>query len=92
MAGSGVILHNIWFLSALILGIVVLAKVIAKKTATVDVLWLIILGSIFSNIGILPSHNVVLEYIGEWGIVFIMFALGFDEEIEHFKKNKSLYT
>ena len=80
------ILHNIWFLSAVILGIVVTAKVLSKKTSTVDVLWLIVLGAIFSNIGILPSHNEVLEYIGEWGIVFVMFALGFDEDIEHFKE------
>ena len=80
------ILHNIWFLSAVILGIVVTAKVLSKKTSTVDVLWLIVLGAFFSNIGILPTHNEVLEYIGEWGIVFVMFALGFDENIEHFKE------
>jgi len=86
MVDLGEMLHNIWFLSAVILGIVVLAKIISKKTATVDVLWLIILGSIFSNLGILPYSNEILEYIGEWGIVFIMFALGFDEDIEHFKR------
>ncbi len=72
------IMHNVWFLSAIILGIVVASKVLSKKTSSVDVLWLIVLGSLFSNIGILPSHHEVLEYIGEWGIVFVMFALGFD--------------
>ena len=81
----GELLHNIWFLSAVILGIVVLAKIFADKTRTVDVLWLIVLGAIFANLGILPSHNEVLEYIGEWGIVFVMFALGFDEDLDHFK-------
>ena len=79
------ILNNIWFLSAVILGVVVLSKFIAKRTATVDVLWLIIFGAFFANIGFLPSHHEVLEYIGEWGIVFVMFALGFDEDIDHFK-------
>ncbi len=77
--------NNIWLISSIILAIVILAKYVAKKTATVDVLWLIIFGALFVNIGILPHHNEVLEYIGEWGIVFIMFALGFEEDLEHFK-------
>ncbi len=81
----GNLLHNVWYLSALILGIVVLAEIFSDKTRTVDVLWLIILGALFANLGIIPSHNEVLEYIGEWGIVFVMFALGFDEDLEHFK-------
>ena len=85
MMDLGVLLHNVWYLSAVILGIVVVAKILSHKTRTVDVLWLIILGALFSNLGILPSHNEVLEYIGEWGIVFVMFALGFDEDLEHFK-------
>ena len=49
-------------------------------------LWLIILGALFGSLGIIPEHHEVLEYIGEWGIVFIMFALGFDEDLEHFRK------
>ena len=78
--------HNIWLISTFILAIVILSKFVAKKTATVDVLWLIIFGAIFANIGIIPEHHEILEYIGEWGIVFIMFALGFDEDLEHFKQ------
>jgi len=78
--------HNIWLISSFILGIVILAKTIAKKTATVDVLWLIIFGALFANLGLIPKHHEVLEYIGEWGIVFIMFALGFDEDLDHFKE------
>jgi Kef-type K+ transport system membrane component KefB len=65
---------------------VVVSKYLAAKTATVDVLWLIIFGSLFANLHIIPEHHEVLEYIGEWGIVFIMFALGFDEDLEHFKE------
>ena len=75
---------SIWFISAVILGIVVLSKIISKKTGTVDVLWLIVFGSIFSNIGILPEHNKLIEHIGEWGIIFVMFALGFEEDLSHF--------
>ncbi len=76
---------NIWILSAIILAIVVLSKLIAKKTSSVDVVWLIIFGAIFANLGLLPVENETLETIGEWGIVFIMFALGFDEDLSHFK-------
>lgn len=78
--------NNIWLISSFILAIVILSKTIAKKTTTVDVLWLIIFGSLFANVGLIPQHHEVLEYIGEWGIVFIMFALGFDEDIDHFKE------
>ncbi len=77
--------HNVWMISAFILFIVVLSKYFAYKTSTVDVLWLILLGAVFSNLGIIPEHHEVLEYIGEWGIVFVMFSLGFDEDLEHFK-------
>ncbi len=75
---------NIWIISAIILATVVVSKLIAKKTATVDVLWLIIFGALFANIGLLPMENETLDIIGEWGIVFIMFALGFDEDLSHF--------
>ena len=78
--------HNIWLISTVILAIVLLAKFVARKSATVDVLWLIIFGALFANLGIIPEHHEVLEYIGEWGIVFVMFALGFDEDISHFKE------
>ena len=77
---------NIWILSAIILAIVVLSKLIAKKTSSVDVIWLIVFGAIFANIGLLPTENETMEVIGEWGIVFIMFALGFDEDLSHFKE------
>jgi Kef-type K+ transport system membrane component KefB len=35
-------------------------------------------------VGLLPSHNEFLETIGEWGIVFIMFALGLEEDLGRF--------
>ena len=82
----GDITVNIWLTSATIFAIVVLSKLLSKKTATVDVLWLIIFGAIFANIGLIPTHHQVLEEIGEWGIVFVMFALGFEEDLNHFKE------
>ncbi len=77
---------NIWVISAIILAIVVISKLLAKKTSTVDVLWLIVFGALFANMGWIPEHNETLDLIGEWGIVFIMFALGFDEDLSHFKE------
>ncbi|MRI82875.1 MAG: cation:proton antiporter [Nitratiruptor sp.] len=81
------LLHqNVWLISAMILFVVVLSKYLAAKTSTVDVLWLIIFGSLFANLHLIPEHHEVLEYIGEWGIVFVMFALGFEEDLDHFKQ------
>lgn len=79
--------HNLWTYSATIIFLVVLSKIISAKTSTVDVLWLIIFGSVAANLSILPHHSEVLEVIGEWGIVFIMFALGFDEDLNNFIKS-----
>ncbi len=78
--------HNLWAYSAIILFLVVISKILSAKTSTIDVLWLILFGSIGVNIGILPEHSVSLEAIGEWGIVFVMFALGFDENLSNFVK------
>jgi len=75
---------NVWFLSSVILGLVVISKIISKVTKTVDVLWLIVFGALFSNLGIIPEHHEIIENIGEWGIIFVMFALGFDEDLSHF--------
>ena len=76
--------HQLWTYSAIILFFVVLSKILSAKTSTIDVLWLILFGSIGVNIGILPTECVSLEAIGEWGIIFVMFALGFDEDLSHF--------
>jgi len=75
---------SIWTMTAFIFGAVVISKLLAKKTQSVDVLWLIVAGAILGNVGLLPSNNHALEYIGEIGIVFIMFALGFEENLENF--------
>jgi len=77
-------MEHLWIYTSIILAIVVIAKIISAKTKTVDVLWLIIFGAIAVNIGILPHENLILEAIGDWGIVFVMFALGFEENVTNF--------
>lgn len=78
--------HELWIYSSIIFFLIVIAKILSAKTSTVDVLWLIVFGSIGVNIGILPEQHTVLDSIGEWGILFVMFALGFDEDFNHFIK------
>ncbi len=75
---------SIWTITAIIFATVIVAKIIAVKTSTVDVLWLIVIGAILGNLGIIPQENEALEYIGQIGIIFIMFALGFEESLENF--------
>ena len=75
---------SIWEYSAIVFAVVLVSKLVSKKTGTVDVLWLIVAGAVLTNSGLLPSHNEFLETIGEWGIVFIMFALGLEEDISRF--------
>jgi len=79
-------MEHLWIYTSIILAIVVVAKIISTKTKSVDVLWLIIFGAVAVNIGILPHENEILEAIGDWGIVFVMFALGFEENVTNFMK------
>ena len=46
----------------------------------------ILAGAVLTNVGLLPAHNEFLETIGEWGIVFIMFALGLEEDLGRFSQ------
>ena len=75
---------SIWEYSAIIFFVVLVSKLLSKKTGTVDVLWFIVAGAVLTNVGLLPTHNEFLETIGEWGIVFIMFALGLEEDLGRF--------
>ncbi len=77
---------SIWTYSVIILLVVVVSKLVSKKTKTVDVLWFIVAGAVLTNLGWLPEHNQFLEIIGEWGIVFVMFALGLEENLERFSQ------
>ena len=77
---------SIWEYSAILFAVVLVSKLLSKKTGTVDVLWLIVAGAVLTNVGLLPKHNEFLEIIGEWGIVFIMFALGLEEDLGRFSQ------
>ncbi|MDH3708270.1 MAG: cation:proton antiporter [Cyclobacteriaceae bacterium] len=77
---------SIWTYSTIIFVVVLVSKLASKKTGTVDVLWLIVAGALLTNLGWLPKHNEFLEIIGEWGIVFIMFALGLEEDLGRFSQ------
>jgi len=78
--------NSIWWLSAVIFFVVVISKIFAKKTATVDVLWLIIFWAIFANFWIIPTENEIFAYIWELWIIFVMFALWFEENLHSFLK------
>lgn len=77
---------SIRFLSAIIFLIVVVSKILSKKTSTVDVLWLIIIWAILSNIWLIPEHDEIFQYIWELWIIFVMFALWFKENLHTFLK------
>ena len=83
---------TIWEYSAIVFIVVVVSKLISKTTKTVDVLWLIVFGSILTNLGLLPEHNESLETIGEWGILFIMFALGLEEDLNRFTQGLETFN
>jgi len=76
-------MHYIWTEMFILFLSIFLAKILAKKTNTVDVLWYIILGAFLGNIGLLPEDERI-EFLGEIGIILVMFALGFEENLNDF--------
>jgi Kef-type K+ transport system membrane component KefB len=75
----------IWIELLIVFAGIMLSKILAKKTNTVDVLWYIIIGALLANVGILHEEHE-LEFLGEIGIILVMFALGFEEDISNFLK------
>jgi len=64
---------------------VLCASWIADKTKLTPTLYFLAFGSIFVNLGILPSEtSPFLEVFSEIGIILIMFALGFEENTNNF--------
>jgi len=78
-------MHYIWTELFIIFLSVFGAKLLAKKTNTVDVLWYIVLGALLGNLHIL-SEDHRIEFLGEIGIILVMFALGFEENLSNFLK------
>ncbi len=62
---------------------ILVSKLLAKRTNTVDVLWYILIGAVFGNLGLLED-NEELNFLGEIGIIIVMFALGFEEDLRNF--------
>jgi Kef-type K+ transport system membrane component KefB len=61
------------------------AVVLAKATRLTPVLYFLFLGSLLANIGILPAESgAFIRVFAELGIIFIMFALGFEESTDNF--------
>lgn len=70
---------------ALIWAGVFAAAVAAKKTRLTPVLFYLFIGFLLVNIGVLPKQSgPFIREFAELGIIFIMFALGFDESTENF--------
>ncbi len=61
------------------------AVVMAKMTRLTPVLYFLFIGSLLVNIGILPVESgAFIRVFAELGIIFIMFALGFEESTDNF--------
>jgi len=75
--------HYVWLSMSFIFVGVYLSKFLSHKTNTVDVLWFIIIGAILGNLGLVEEDHA-LEFLGDIGIILVMFALGFEEDAKAF--------
>jgi Kef-type K+ transport system membrane component KefB len=61
------------------------AAVAAKKTRLTPVLFYLFIGFLLVNVGVLPKQSgPFIREFAELGIIFIMFALGFEESTDNF--------
>jgi len=73
------------YLLALIWTVVFAANVLAIKTRMVPVLWFLALGSLLANFDLIAMEdNEFISGMANLGIILIMFALGFEENINNF--------
>lgn len=64
---------------------VLVASFIAHRTRLTPVLWYLFLGALMVNLGFLPeTMPIFIVDFAELGIIVIMFALGFEENTDHF--------
>ena len=64
---------------------VFVAVVAAKKTRLTPVLYFLFAGFLLVNVGVLPHESdLFIREMAELGIIFIMFALGFEESTGNF--------
>lgn len=64
-------------------GTTYLAAVASQKTRLSPLLFYLIFGSVYGNCK-LVSHSTVINFIAELAITVVFFALGFEENVEHF--------
>lgn len=77
-------MHPLVHLS-LIWAAVFVAIIAAKKTRLTPVLFFLFMGFALVNVGILPRESdLFIREFAELGIIFIMFALGFEESTDQF--------
>jgi len=70
---------------ALIWAAVLAAAVAAKKTRLTPVFFYLFIGFLLVNVGVLPKQSgPFIREFAELGIIFIMFALGFEESTDNF--------
>ena len=70
---------------AIIWAAVFVAVVAAKKTRLTPVLFFLFAGFALVNLGIVPTESdLFIREFAELGIIFIMFALGFEESTDNF--------
>ena len=70
---------------ALIWAGVFAAAVAAKKTRLTPVVFYLLIGFLLVNVGVLPKQSgPFIRDFAELGIIFIMFALGFEESTDNF--------
>ena len=73
------------YLLALIWSVVFVANVLAVKTRMIPVLWFLALGSLLANFDLIDiDGNEFITGMANLGIILIMFALGFEENINNF--------
>lgn len=77
-------MHPLVHLAIIWAGVFV-AVVAAKKTRLTPALFFLFVGFLLVNFGIVPVHSGdFIREFAELGIIFIMFALGFEESTENF--------
>lgn len=67
---------------------VLVAVYAARHTRLTPVLYYLAIGALFVNLGLLPEQpHEFIRGFAEIGIILIMFALGFEEQVDHFLKS-----
>ena len=77
-------MHDLTIL-AIIWASVFVASFVAHRTRLTPVLWYLFIGAVLVNLGALPQQMpIFISEFAELGIIFIMFALGFEEDTNNF--------